>query len=242
MLSTLFRLFHPEIEDISNFPLSACYLSSFHLMYFLASHRLQSLIFPCSSSWINPFWIYFLKQLRPHIYIHTHDWSPLVCSYAHSFAQPFSTTTPRPALHTVKGGELSPYAGLVHLLSAGPLPVLSYSLNLCAKHSAGSQVPNQTQFIPLDETAYLITVLSQLKTEVFRQGYVFPRLPSPKLPSTASYIPPVDVQAHFLIPLGLFYQVFYLWATSSSFPLCWFFLLIYIQAHEALYQKSQNLI
>lgn len=162
-----------------------------------------------------------------------------------------SAQLPQDQLCTLlKGGEISPYAGLVHLLSVGPLPVLSYSLNLCAKHSAGSQVPNQTQFIPLDETAYLITVLSQLKTEVFRQRHVFPWLQSPKLPSTASYIPPVSeesfsllaVQGHFLIPLGLFYQLFCLWATSSSFPLGWFFLLIYIQTHKALHQKSQNLI
>lgn len=134
------------------------------------------------------------------------------------------------------------------MLSAGCSAVLSYSLNLHAKYSPGSQVPNQTQFILLNERGYLITVLSQLKTEVFRQGHVCPGLQSQKPASTPSYIPPVsedsfslDVQAHFLIPLGFFYQLFYLWATSSSFPLCWFFLLIYIQAHTALHRKSQNL-
>lgn len=216
MLSSLFRLLHPEIRTSLTFH-SACDLSSSHLMYFLASHRLQSLIFPCSPSWINPFWIYFLQQLRPHIYIHTHDWSSLVSSYAHFFAQPFSTTTPRPALHTVKGGEISPYGGLVHLLSAGPLAVLSYTHNLCAKHSPGSQVPNQTQFIPLDETVTLALCWVNWKLKYSDKGMTSPDYNHLNL----HLVHHTFLQFQKKVSLFLMFKptFWYLWACSISYSI-----------------------
>ena len=237
-LSSLLWLLHTEIlcqYDISNLPLSAQNLLSFQFsllphVFLSLSDRQQSLILPCSSSLSIHFGLISSSSSD-----RIRDWSPSVSNYASPSAPThhkhptissklaFLTFSPRigALLKREKLALIVDWCLFCHSwalsspwTSSSPVPS-THIPNTCC----GPQAPNQTQPIPLDEKGHVTTLLRKLKIEVFRrvQSHVVPDLKLPMSASTASVcasslrrqgLSPLDVQAHFLIPLGLFHRLF----------------------------------